>query len=251
MRLISNSGEGRVVDLIRADSEAAPRLDVVTSALSLFAYAELRTYLTNVRGCRLVLPADHAALAITGSRHDRAARNRLRNRWLAAQLRNWLANQTDIRHVGGPVPQGAIVLRDDKNQPLLSLFGSLGLSTDGLGLTPGNPLAIIQASETPDEAAMLAQWFEDQWASLPDSPAAKAELIARLEEIARHRDPHAVYALILHHLFASRGDELDEEQIVKSATGIRNTVVWRKLYKFQRDGVVGAIDKLIEKPLNG
>ena len=37
---------------------------------------------------------------------------------------------------------------------------------------------------------------------------------------------------------------MDEEHIVKSATGIRNTVVWKKLFKFQRDGVVGAIDKL-------
>ena len=42
----------------------------------------------------------------------------------------------------------------------------------------------------------------------------------------------------------TRGDDLDEERIIKSATGIRNTVVWKKLYKFQRDGVVGAIDKL-------
>lgn len=50
--------------------------------------------------------------------------------------------------------------------------------------------------------------------------------------------------LVLHHLFGARGDDLDEERIVKSATGIRNTVVWKKLYKFQRDGVVGAIDKL-------
>ena len=41
-----------------------------------------------------------------------------------------------------------------------------------------------------------------------------------------------------------RGDELDEDKIVKSATGIRETVVWRKLFKFQRDGVIGAIDKL-------
>jgi SNF2 family DNA or RNA helicase len=31
---------------------------------------------------------------------------------------------------------------------------------------------------------------------------------------------------------------------VTCATGIRNTVVWKKLFKFQRDGVVGAIDKL-------
>jgi SNF2 family DNA or RNA helicase len=40
------------------------------------------------------------------------------------------------------------------------------------------------------------------------------------------------------------GNPLSLDRIVKSATGIRNTVVWKKLYKFQRDGVVGAIDKL-------
>jgi hypothetical protein len=137
-----------------------------------------------------------------------------------------------------------LVLRGKSDNPLRALLGALALTTDGLGLAPGNPLAIIQASETPEEAAMLAQWFDAQWASLPDAPQAKAQLLARLEEIARHRGPHTAYALILHHLFASSGDEFDEEQIVKSATGIRNTVVWKKLYKFQRDGVVGAIDKL-------
>src|SRR5205814_9271338 len=50
--------------------------------------------------------------------------------------------------------------------------------------------------------------------------------------------------LTLHHLFRDLGEDLDEERIVKSATGIRNTVVWRKLFKFQRDGVIGTIDKL-------
>ena len=65
-----------------------------------------------------------------------------------------------------------------------------------------------------------------------------------LRSLAAHHDPHSIYALILHHLFRTQGDELDEEQVVKSATGIRNTSVWKKLFKFQRDGVVGAIDKL-------
>ena len=59
-----------------------------------------------------------------------------------------------------------------------------------------------------------------------------------------HRDPVIIYPLMLYHVFRDRGDDLDEERIVKSATGIRNTVVWKKLFKFQRDGVVGAIDKL-------
>ena len=62
--------------------------------------------------------------------------------------------------------------------------------------------------------------------------------------MGEHQAPCTLYTLILHHLFRDRGDELDEERIVKSATGIRNTMVWKKLFKFQRDGVIGAIDKL-------
>ena len=50
------------------------------------------------------------------------------------------------------MPQGALMIRDKAAQPLQALLGSLSLTTDGLGLTPGNPLNLIQASETPDEA---------------------------------------------------------------------------------------------------
>ncbi len=38
--------------------------------------------------------------------------------------------------------------------------------------------------------------------------------------------------------------ELDEDKIIKTQTGIKSTQVWQKLYKFQRDGVLGAIDKI-------
>lgn len=244
MKLVRNAGNDRVVDLVRPSLSTGRRLDAVTPALSLFAFAELLPQLASAGTCRFVLPSDDKELALFGSGNDRPARNRLQTRWLAAQLGKWLADKADIRRAGSAVPQGAIVLRDDKDQALLSLLGSLGFSTDGLGLTPGNPLSLIQASETPEEARLLSQWFDFQWSALAENSAAKASFIATLQEIATHRDPFLVYTLVLHHLFAARGDELDEEQVIKSATGIRNTVVWKKLFKFQRDGVVGAIDKL-------
>lgn len=132
------------------------------------------------------------------------------------------------------------------------VLGSFAFSTSGLGLTPGNPLNLIQASETADEAAQLAQWFDQQWSGLQGAAATDSKdysnesesVLEALQALGEHRDPFTIYTLMLHRLFQDSGDEMDEERIVKSATGIRNTVVWKKLFKFQRDGVVGAIDKL-------
>ena len=62
--------------------------------------------------------------------------------------------------------------------------------------------------------------------------------------MASQRAPSLIYFQILYQMFKDLGDELDEERIIKSATGIRDTVVWKKLFRFQRDGVIGAIDKL-------
>ena len=244
MKLVRNTGADRVADLIRPLLKDGGQLDAVSPALSLFAASHLISGDRRADRCRLVLPANIPATQLLGSAADRPSRNKLQLRWLAANVREWITASAEIRLVHGVVPQGTLVVRNESAQPVGAFLGSLALTTDGLGLTPGNPLSLIQASETPEEALLLSTWFEAQWSGLPNEPGAKASVIEALNQIARHRDPHLAYALILHCLFASRGDELDEEQIVKSATGIRNTVVWKKLYKFQRDGVVGAIDKL-------
>ena len=135
-------------------------------------------------------------------------------------------------------------LRSADGHPQQVVLGSFSFSTDGLGLAPTNPLNLVQASETTEETGRLSQWFEAQWSALAADPNTKPNLVSLLRSHATDRDPLTIYALTLHNLLRTQGDALDEEQIVKSATGIRDTEVWKKLYKFQRDGVVGAIDKL-------
>lgn len=244
MKIVQNAGSDRVIDLVRPRLSTGSRLDVVSSSLSVFAFEELRKELSRLEQVRLVLPPPDSDFSIIGSDADRAARNRLQTRWLAGQLAAVIRQKAEIRRARGAIPQGAFVLRDPGGTPEQAVLGSFSFSTDGLGLAPGNPLNLIQASETPDEAALLSQWFDAQWAAIPPSTDAKDGVLGTLDALASHKDPFLVYALILYHLFRDRGDELDEDRIVKSATGIRNTVVWKKLYKFQRDGVIGAIDKL-------
>jgi Helicase conserved C-terminal domain/SNF2-related domain len=244
MKLVRNSGNDRVVDVIRPLLGPGRRIDLVTSELSLFSFADLAPQMAALGPCRFVLPPEGTDLKFLGSAADRPARNRLQIRWLASILSQWIAKKVDVRCSTGSVPQGALVLRDSDGLAVQALLGSLAFSTDGLGLTPGNPLSLIQASETPEEADLLSQWFDTQWSGLGEDHLANASLSEALQAIASHRDPFLVYALILHHLFRDRGDALDEDQVVKSATGIRHTVVWKKLFRFQRDGVIGAMDKL-------
>jgi len=244
MRLVRNTGNDRVLDLIRPSLGPGRQLDVVTPSLSIFAFAELMPQLAMIQRGRFVLPPEGTNLALVGTNTDRPARNQLRTQWLARELSLWLETKCEVRRASAGVPQGAFVVRDGADRPLQALLGSLAISTEGLGLTPGNPLSLIQASETPEEARLLSQWFDVQWSALPPHTLAKDSLLAVLQQLGTHRDPYLIYTLILHQLFLDRRDELDEEQVVKSATGIRNTVVWKKLFKFQRDGVVGAIDKL-------
>ena len=244
MRIVSNTGTDRVVDLIEPWLRSGHQIDLASEALSLHAFGELAEKLFRIANARLVLPPDDSELSLFGSDADRASRNRLQGLWLARRCADWIEKKVEVRRADRPIPQGAILLRDGEGRPQQAVLGSFSFSTDGLGLAPGNPLNLIQASETAEESEQLRQWFDAQWSALTVGDGARASVVDLLRSLAAQRDPLSIYALILHHIFRTQGDELDEEQVVKSATGIRNTAVWKKLFKFQRDGVVGAIDKL-------
>lgn len=244
MKVIRNAGNDRVLDALRPGLTPRHRLDLVTQAFSLFAFGTLAEEVALLAGTRLLLPPAGTDLQLLGGEGDRAARNRLQARWLARRCAEWIKTSVDCRNSASVVPQGALIVRDEASTPVQALLGAFAFTTEGLGLSAGNPLSLIQASETAEEARRLSAWFDQQWTLLKPKDTDKERFLDALMGLATLGAPHATYALVLHHLFGTRGDELDEEQIVKSATGIRNTVVWKKLYKFQRDGVVGAIDKL-------
>lgn len=245
MRLVKNVGNDRVIDTLRQSIDQSTALDIASPEFSLFAFAELRELLDKAKRCRLVLHAGpDADLALFGTSADRASRNRLILRSLARQCADWIAKKVEIRGAPRNLPQSIVIASPHDPERKRVLSGNCPLTTAGLGLLPGNQFSLIQCSERPDESALLGRWFEELWGSLSTTDDTKAALLARLRDVVQHKAPSLIYYLTLYHLFKDLGDELDEEQIIKSATGIRNTVVWKKLFKFQRDGVVGAIDKL-------
>jgi SNF2 family DNA or RNA helicase len=245
MKLLKNQGTDRAIDELRKSLTKGGTLDAASLALSLFAYSELREVLRSLAGSRLIVPLPQAdAQSLLGSAADRGSRNQLSAQSLSRDLADWLRKAVEVKGAPGPLPQATLVAKNADGAPVKVISGNCPLTTDGLGITPANQFSLVQATETPEESQLLAAWFTQMWDALPTSSDAKAALLSQLDELSAKREPSLIYLLTVYHLFKDRGDELDEDKIVKSATGIRNTVVWKKLFKFQRDGVIGAIDKL-------
>jgi hypothetical protein len=221
---------------------AAATADILSSDASIFGLEAFQAAVGRPKTSRLILSAsDDPARGLTGGEADRVLRNQLSMRHTAAMQVRWLQD-AEIRLGKGRLPQSAIVLRGTSGDGL-AMVGACSITTGGLGLTPADPFSLIHLADG-DEIENLAGWFEDQWRSMGRSAEGRAQILETLAELARPRSAAEVYHRILDALFSEMGEALDEERIVNSATGIRDTAVWSMLYRFQRDGVVGAIDKL-------
>lgn len=243
MKLLRNSGNERVIDSLRAWLEPESTVDLMSPAFSLYAFAETRDLLMKAGHCRILL-GDEAALSgsLFGGDADIAARGKLQGRWLAKTAAEWIKKHAEIRHAAAAPPQSLIVVSRDSSRR--ALMGTCAFTTEGLGLTPGGQLGLVQASDAEAEASAFSEWFQTSWNGLKPKDNLQGALTALLDDATSQRAPSMLYFKFLFELFKDLGDELDEERIVKSATGIRDTIIWKKLFKFQRDGVVGTIDKL-------
>jgi len=244
MRLLRNSGTDRGLDRLREWLTQGAHVDLVSPSFSLFAFAELKDVLNRVDQCRLLLgEPDKIAPALFGGDADIVFRGRLQGRWLARLATDWIRTRTEIRHALRSPPQ-SLVFVESKTAPRQAMLGTCSFTTEGLGITPGGRLGLVQVTDSEAEVADFAEWFRANWEDVKADGSAKAHFLDVLSDVAAQRAPSLIYFQMLFQLFKDLRDHLDEEQIIKSATGIRDTIVWKKLFRFQRDGVVGAIDKL-------
>ncbi len=249
MKFLQNQPGQRISEELQKTLRPGAELNMASSRFSLFAFSALAQELKQLRSTRLILPKFEAgakavdALQLQGDEADRQSRNQLQTRWLAKECAQWIKDKVEVRASQQPVAQNLSVVHHD-SQPVTAILGSSPFTTEGLGLTPATQLHMNQCMEGPLESSMLDTWFHSIWGDSRSATDMKQQLLASLDELSRQRVPEQVYFATLFNLFQGMLGDIDEDKIIKSGTGIRNTCVWKKLYKFQRDGVLGAIDKL-------
>lgn len=253
--LLDNKGQGKVGDALRENIQTDARLSVVSGFFSIYGYASLKNRFAQISGLRLLIPLNSAGAGpkidnqpfivegLSGDEGDRAFRNSLNLTKIARECAEWLERKSEIRAVSLPVFQNLFHI-GNPDGTTVAIHGSSPFITSGLGFTPspGYPMNTLFTSVS--ETDGLLAWFNSIWMDPDTTQDVKALVLAQLEEIFTSKSPEQVYFLTLNNVFREFVGDLEEEKIIKTRTGIKGTRVWKKLYRFQRDGVLGAIDKI-------
>ena len=127
----------------------------------------------------------------------------------------------------------------DKNS-ITSVQGNFDLSLAGLGKIVSNNYYTNLVVKNEREFINI---FNDLW-NMPTNEDLKSKITDYLKKIYEEKSPEFIYFFTLYKIFENILDNFDEDKIINSRTGFKNTVIWNKLFNFQKDAVIGAIEKL-------
>lgn len=247
-RLLDNKNLGTVFDALLSGIAKRATISVLSNGFSVHAYSALRKQLRSSQSIRLVLPSSSHdgnvgldSIQLVGDHTERRFRNTLTTTQVARDCAEWLMHVAEVKAVDAPAPHNLIHVGNKNGEPF-AIHGSVSLTPGGLGLVPSPGFHMNTCTDSPSEVEALLHWFEHIWNGA--AVDVKSVLLAKLNELHSVKAPELVYFLTLYNVFRDISSELTEEKIIRTRTGIKDTKVWKKLYRFQRDGVLGAIDKI-------
>jgi hypothetical protein len=231
---------GRPVDRLRKHLTGASRLDALSESFSFFVHDALKDELAGV-DVRLALWHDSLAEhPLNGLAEENLYRARLDQHRIAREFVGWAEQRMQVRALTRRTREAWAAV--DGAFPY-AVKGA-GLEAESLGLVASQDLHFPQEFMDTTQVDQIGAQFERLWHDATATTSVQDEFLETARALFRDNDPESVYLRILTSLFRDFVDEAGEETSERALTGFYDTVVWNKLYKFQRDGVLGAIQKL-------
>ena len=155
----------------------------------------------------------------------------------AEKVYEFINEQCQFR--AGKVGGQKFILVKNKNQGTCFSIVPNDLNLITLGLIKSENL--IYLNEFNDEESQFETIFKNSWNK--SSREVTSQISQLVQRAFVQNSPETIYKYTLNHIFQNKIiNEVSEQRLLK--TGFKETVVWKMLYNFQQDAVLGAIDKI-------
>ncbi|WP_294093921.1 helicase-related protein [uncultured Cetobacterium sp.] len=262
MEFLDNKTNGRVIDKLKDDLRSGTKVSIISAYFTIYAYEHLRKELGKIESLRLLFSeptfikdkkdinrefklSGSYERGLAGDRYEMSLKNELKQSEIAKECADWIRNKVEVRAYDEEysLPQ-KMYLMENKKQESSCIIGSSDFTSGGLGLVASSKPEMNTYVKNSMYTSQMVNQFNMFWNDTSKVKDVKKSLLETLEGVYKENTSEFIYFVTLYNIFKDYLDNLSEEDIVKSKTGFKESVVWNKLYNFQKDGVLGAIDKL-------
>lgn len=260
--ILDNRTQGKVIDKLKEDLKSGTKVSIISAYFTIFAYQELRKELNKIDSLRLLFSmptfvenkkdinrefklSGSYESGLAGDRYEMKLKNELKQSEIAKECAEWIRKKVEVRAYDEEhaLPQKMYIMEQNDGEDSY-IFGSSDFTSSGLGVVSSNKSEMNTYMKDTASTQTMLDLFNKAWSDNEKVKDVKKALLESLEVVYRENTSEFIYFVTLYNIFKDYLSDLTEEEIVKSKTGFKDSVVWNKLYNFQKDGVLGAIDKL-------
>ena len=250
-----------VKDDLVANIKAGDRVTVAASVFSMYAYQELKDQLESLDGFRFIftsqaftkqrapkekrefyIPRLNREQGLYGTEFEIRLRNELTQKAVASECAAWIRRKARFKSFAGDGQMTGFfnVGKPDDDVAYMPFeeFTTRKLGCDSSANAVGTTLRL----DTGQSRAMLAD-FDAAWGSGELHDVTEA-VIDGVTAMYQENAPELIYYIALYRIFSEFLDDVSEDVLPNEGLGFRESLIWNKLYDFQKDAALAIINKL-------
>lgn len=256
-QLIDNVNQTLRDDLV-ATIKSGSRVSIAAASFSIYAFQELREQLKDIDELRFIftspsfitektdkqrrefyIPRLNRERDLFGSEFEIKLRNELSLKAVAKECADWIRRKVCFKSNRTNENMMGFINVDETNYMPIT-----GFTTVDLGCERGNnAYQFVQRTDAPLSQFYL-NLFDQVWHDSEKLQVVTEEVLDNITNAYKENSPEFIYFVTLYNIFNEFLEDISEDVLPNEATGFKSSVIWNKLYNFQRDAALAIINKL-------
>ena len=260
MKIINNITE-KLADDLRVTMAKNSRVSIAAACFSVYAFEELKSQLENLQELRFIftsptfldekpqktqrefyIPRLNRERALHGSEFEIRLRSEFRQRAISQECARWIREKACFKSNKTMEGMGGFLTVDSAAPVAYSPVN--GFTRADLGCERGGSLfSMINRIDAPESKAYL-ELFDQLWNDQQHLKDVTDKVLESVTSAYQENSPEFLYFFALYNIFGSFLEQVSTDDLPSEANGFKQSLVWNKLYAFQKDAVLAIISKL-------